>query len=65
VRELLAGLPARDRELLTAYYIESQEKPAICARLSLSPSQFDVIKFRALRRFRLLWEARYESVTEP
>lgn len=64
VRLALQTLAARDRAVLTAFYIDGREKHAVCADLALSPAQFDVIKFRALRRFAHLWESRPASWTE-
>ena len=57
VRFVLDALSARDRQILTAFYLNGDEKRDICERHGLSPSQFDVIKFRALRRFEALWTA--------
>lgn len=55
VRAALMALARRDREVLRAFYLEDQPKQQICRALGLSPSQFDVIKFRALRRLARVW----------
>ena len=54
LREALAVLTPRDRSVLTAFYLEDIPKEMICARMALSPSQFDVIKWRALKRLQAL-----------
>jgi DNA-directed RNA polymerase specialized sigma24 family protein len=46
----LGRLAWRDREVLFSFYLREDDKPAICRRLALSSSQFDMVKFRALRR---------------
>lgn len=50
VRQALNALSSRDRAVLGAYYLHDTPKPAICSRLGLTPAQFDVIKWRALKR---------------
>lgn len=52
VRLAVAGLPPRDRAVLRAFYLQSTPKEDICRQLRLSPAQFDLIKWRALRRMR-------------
>lgn len=44
-------LPIRDRNVLRAFYLHERSKEEICRSLGLTPAQFDVIKFRALKRF--------------
>lgn len=51
VRSVLSRLADRDRELLRAFYLEDATKDEVCRRMHLRPSQFDVVKFRALERF--------------
>jgi len=55
IRRVLLSLSARDRELLSDFYLREREKSDVCRRLGLSPDQFDVVKFRALRSFERLW----------
>jgi RNA polymerase sigma factor (sigma-70 family) len=50
----LDRLAWRDREVLSSFYLKEDGKPEICRRLALSPAQFDVVKFRALRRLHRL-----------
>jgi RNA polymerase sigma factor (sigma-70 family) len=40
----------RDRTLLRAFYLEGEDKDAICARLGLAPGQFDGVLHRARLR---------------
>ena len=54
LRDTLAMLTPRDRSVLTAFYLEDAPKELICGRMGLSPSQFDVIKWRALKRLQAL-----------
>jgi len=44
----------RDRAILSAFYIRGDEKADICARLALSPGQFDRVIHRARERVRQL-----------
>ena len=46
----------RDREIITRRYFLDEEKESICASLSLSNVQFNRIIFRALERFKELYE---------
>lgn len=50
VREALSRLAARDRAVLTAFYLNDLSKETVCQRLGLTPAQFDLIKWRALKR---------------
>lgn len=50
IHRVLSGLSARDRKVLAAFYLHDLPKDTVCRRLGLSPAQFDVIKWRALRR---------------
>lgn len=57
VHAVLAGLSSRDRDVLSEFYLRGIDKASVCERHGFTPSQFDVIKFRALRRFGRLWAA--------
>jgi RNA polymerase sigma factor (sigma-70 family) len=48
---VLEGMSARDRAVLTRYYLEEDEPEAICADLDLTRDQFRLIKSRAKGRF--------------
>lgn len=57
VRHLLKGMrSSRDREILFRFYISEESKDSVCSSLELSPSQFNVVLFRARQRFRQLLE---------
>lgn len=54
VRQAVETLSSRDRAVLRAFYLNDTPKETICNRLQLTPAQFDVIKWRALKRLRAL-----------
>lgn len=54
LHEALTLLTPRDRAVLAAFYLDDTPKELICRRMGLSPSQFDVIKWRALKRLQAL-----------
>jgi len=52
VRELLTHLPlARDREVLSRFYLHEESKKSICRTLGLSDLQFNQVLWRARQRF--------------
>jgi hypothetical protein len=56
---MLEEMPAtRDRELLVRFYLNDEEKDAICRELNLSQEHFNRVIFRARNRFRELLEQR-------
>ena len=58
-RRLLGELPSsRDRDLLTRFYLNDEEKGQICRELQLSEEHFNRVIFRARNRFRELLEER-------
>ncbi|MCL4794777.1 MAG: sigma-70 family RNA polymerase sigma factor [Bryobacteraceae bacterium] len=50
LREALAALSPRDREILTRFYLEEQTAELICREMNLSPTQFRLFKSRAKAR---------------
>ena len=57
VRQLINELKQeRDRELLFRYYIAEDDKDRICNDLGLTRAQFSNVAFRAIRRFKELYE---------
>jgi RNA polymerase sigma factor (sigma-70 family) len=54
-RELMAGilsrLGARDREILVRFYLHEQTQEQICEEMSLSETQFRLLKSRAKAKF--------------
>jgi RNA polymerase sigma-70 factor (ECF subfamily) len=58
-RVVLAQLDSdRDREILRRYYINEDDKDAICADLGLTPLHFNRVLFRARQRYRELFQQR-------
>ena len=59
MREMLGELPTtRDREVIVAFYLEEQDKDAVCQRLGLSGEHFNRVVHRARERFCELLESR-------
>ena len=57
VHKLLKSMPVkRDREILTRFYVEDQDKEAICEALGLDSLHFNRVLFRAKKRFRKILE---------
>jgi RNA polymerase sigma-70 factor (ECF subfamily) len=51
MREILQSISPRDREILTRFYIHEQTQEQICKEMSLSETQFRLLKSRAKARF--------------
>jgi RNA polymerase sigma factor (sigma-70 family) len=51
LRELLAGISGRDREILTRFYLHEQSPEQICREMDLNATQFRLLKSRAKARF--------------
>ena len=51
IRCVMAELPARDREILTRFYLREQNQDQICSEMALSETQFRLLKSRAKARF--------------
>lgn len=59
VRSIIESLPTpRDREIVKRFYLDEDEKDAICHDLGLSPLHFDKVMFRARQRMKSLLEAK-------
>jgi len=55
LRSLLDELPVeRDRKLLALFYLEEQDKDAVCRTLGIDAAHFHRVVFRARERFRVL-----------
>ena len=48
---VLRGLSAKDREILTRFYLHEQPQEQICEEMALSETQFRLLKSRAKARF--------------
>ena len=51
IRRVLAELSDRDQEILTRFYLQEQGQDQICDEMSLSETQFRLLKSRAKARF--------------
>ncbi|MFN7934389.1 MAG: sigma-70 family RNA polymerase sigma factor [Bryobacteraceae bacterium] len=51
MEKILGGMPKRDREILTRFYLDEQPQDQICREMSLSETQFRLLKSRAKSRF--------------
>jgi len=51
LRSVLMRLTAKDREILTRFYLEEQTQDHICQEMNLTETQFRLLKSRAKARF--------------
>ena len=51
MRSVLMRLSAKDREILTRFYLEEQTQEQICEEMNLTETQFRLLKSRAKARF--------------
>jgi RNA polymerase sigma factor (sigma-70 family) len=51
IRQVLGELSRRDREILTRFYLREESQQQICQEMSLSETQFRLLKSRAKARF--------------
>ncbi len=51
MKEVLEGVSARDREILTRFYLRGQSEEQICREMGLTHNQFRMLKYRAKMRF--------------
>jgi RNA polymerase sigma-70 factor (ECF subfamily) len=57
LRTLLAEMPVeRDREILTRFYLQEEDRDQVCRSLGIDPGHFHRVTFRARERFRALLE---------
>jgi RNA polymerase sigma-70 factor (ECF subfamily) len=61
VSQVLATLPAKDRELLRAVFIEERDKDEICRRFNVDANYLRVLLHRAKGRFRKAYQRRAET----
>lgn len=62
MRELLASLTEREREVLTRFYLREQTKEQICRELSLTETQFRLSKSRAKQRLSRIGQEQFTAV---
>jgi len=59
VRQVLGELKMeRDRQIIIRYYIMEDDKESVCASLGITLTHFNRVRFRAVGRFRELYEAK-------
>ncbi len=51
IQRVLGELTERDREILTRFYLKEQDQDQICTEMSLTETQFRLLKSRAKARF--------------
>jgi RNA polymerase sigma-70 factor, ECF subfamily len=56
VREILAGLPTKDRELLRAIFLEEKDKDSVCRAIGVDRDYLRVLVHRAKDKFKDLYE---------
>lgn len=62
VRGVIDELPmARDRALVKRFYLDEEDKTAICADLDLTAAHFDRVIFRARQRLKTLLDRQAEA----
>ena len=61
IRKVLQELPnLRDRQLLVRFYLNDEDKSAICRDLNLTEEHFNRVVYRARERFRVLLDKRFD-----
>ena len=56
IRQVLAEMTDRDRQVLCRFYLREEDKESICSRLQLSSLHFNRVLYRARERYRTLFE---------
>ena len=51
IRRVLGELSSRDREILTRFYLDEETQEEICSEMTLTETQFRLLKSRAKSRF--------------
>jgi RNA polymerase sigma-70 factor, ECF subfamily len=63
VREILADLPPKDRQLLCAFFLEEKEKDEVCGQFGVNREYLRVLLHRAKDKFRVLYEKDREALS--
>lgn len=63
IREILAEMPDKDREILDRFYVQEQLPEFICTEMNLSITQFRLLKSRAKARFGEIGKKRLQPTT--
>ena len=61
MEQVLRSMSARDREILTRFYLQEQTQEQICAEMNLTETQFRLLKSRAKARFGELGKRRLQK----
>jgi DNA-directed RNA polymerase specialized sigma subunit len=61
MRDILRQLSDRDREILTRFYLHEETQEEICSGMSLTETQFRLLKSRAKARFGELGKRRLQQ----
>ena len=56
VRQILKGMPERDRDLLRAIFFEEKDKDAVCKEFKVDRDYLRVLLYRAKDKFKFLYE---------
>jgi RNA polymerase sigma-70 factor, ECF subfamily len=56
VRQVIAELPKKDRDLLRAYFLEEKDKDQVCVLFGVDRDYFRVLLHRAKDKFKVLYE---------
>ena len=56
VRRILSALPARDRDLLRAVFLEEKDKDAVCWEIGVDRDYLRVLLYRARNKFKAVYE---------
>lgn len=56
VRKILSGLPARDRDLLRAVFLEEKDKDTVCRDIGVDRDYLRVLLHRAKDKFKAVYE---------
>lgn len=56
VRKILAGMPARDRDLLRAVFLEEKDKDTVCRDIGVDRDYLRVLLHRAKDKFKAVYE---------
>ena len=62
VRQVLQGLPKKDRELLQAFFLQEKDKNEVCAQFAVDRDYLRVLLHRAKDKFRVLYEKDREAL---
>jgi RNA polymerase sigma factor (sigma-70 family) len=62
VRDILASMPKRDRDVLERFYVLEQTKEQICQEMNLTATQFRLLKSKAKSTFAKLGQRRLKRV---